>query len=209
MNILLLSGSHRGTKTTSNAILKYLEERLTNAGMHVSRGQVSGKVPDDDLYLRIAGCLENYDALVVCFPLYFDTLPHPLLSLFEAMAEQKGGFHNIDLFCIVHCGLPEWRHCENALAICREFAKQMGFDMKGEAIIPDTGAIEGGRIAGIRRIRVQLDALIRLIVSGETGTRRIARPSMPPRVFRILGNAIMKHFAKKNRADVFQKIYGI
>ena len=114
------------------------------------------------------------------------------------------------MFFIVHCGLPEYHHCENSLEICRQFSENMGFRLKGEVIIPDTGAVDGAPIKRKKRIKTVLDNLIDLMLHGKNGNtikRIIAKPYLNPFIFRILGNFIMKHFAKKNKANVFQKIY--
>lgn len=114
------------------------------------------------------------------------------------------------MISIVHSGLPEFSHCENSLRVCKQFAEYMGFHLIGEVIIPDTGAIEGTQIDRIKRISAVLDQIINVIrfeKKGDQIKRIIAKPSLPPYVFRIIGNIIMKYFAKKNKANVFQKGY--
>ena len=44
--ILLLSGSYRGNKTTSNSILKYLSQHIENKDYSIKQLKISSRVPE-------------------------------------------------------------------------------------------------------------------------------------------------------------------
>jgi len=209
-SILLLSGSHRGKKTTTNSILDYMEKKLSIYNITIFREQVPVVISNLQFVSRINEILQKCDTIVLCFPLYFDTLPYPLISALELLSNQSKNYNKIKMFSIVHCGLPKYVHCNNAVAVCKKFSENMGFNYSGSAIIPDTGAIDGSSIEKIKRIRSILNNSIDIlncyrIIDQEI--KLIGKPSMHPFLFRIFGNIIMKHFAKKNKVNVFQKGY--
>ena len=148
--------------------------------------------------------------MLICFPLYFDTLPYPLIALLEELQSHQELHGERRIIFIVHCGLPEVSHCQNALAICKQFAEFMNFIHIASVVIPDTGAIDGGTVEKNKRITGILDQITELINNPcETciAETLIAKPSMPPVIFRFFGNMIMKYFAGKNKVSVFQKGY--
>jgi hypothetical protein len=209
-SILLLTGSHRGKKTTTNSILDYLEEKLSIYNTTVFREQVPAIFSNLQFVSRINEILQKCDAIVLCFPLYFDTLPYPLISALELLSNQSKKYNGIKIFSIVHCGLPEAAHCNNALAVCKNFSENMGFNYSGSAIIPDTGAIDGSSVKKTKRITSILNKLIAILNSSSVIDQKIiliGKPSMHPFFFRVFGNIIMKHFARKNKTSVFQKGY--
>lgn len=209
-NILLLSGSHRGKKTTTNSILNYMEKILSKRNTNIFRDQVPFVNPDINFVSRINDLLQKCDAFVTCFPLYFDTLPYPLISFLELLSSRTRVNREIKMFTIVHCGLPEATHCHNALDVCKKFSEIMGFIFAGSLIIPDTGAIDGSPVENNKRIIQMLDKAINVLncpgITYHT-IEFISKPSMRPFFFRIIGNIIMKHFARKNKVNVFQKGY--
>ena len=72
--VLLVAGSHRCRKTTTNSILNYLENKLSISGITIFREQISSAVPDIKFVSRIDKILQKCETVVLCFPLYFDTL---------------------------------------------------------------------------------------------------------------------------------------
>jgi len=208
-SVLLLSGSHRSRKTTTNSILDYVENKLSLYNT-IFREQVPFTIPDMQFISRINEVLHKCDTIVLCFPLYFDTLPYPLISALELLNNQTKNNKKIKMFSIVHCGLPEAAHCYNAIDVCKCFSKNMGFIYSGSAILPDTGAIDGASVGKIRRIRSVLDKSIDILNYSDGAAHKnefIGKASMHPFLFRLFGNIIMKHFAKKNNVNVFQKGY--
>lgn len=210
-SVLLISGSHRGRKTTTNSILDYLEKKLILGDTSVSREQVPLNLHERSFLSGIKDDLRKPDTLVLCFPLYFDTLPSPLIAALESLSEQsKNGLKALKLFFILHCGLPEPTHCSGALAVCRCFSEEMGCAYGGSAVIPDTGAIDGASVERNKRVRSLLDAALDILQGSpekDHETNITGKPSMHPFFFRLFGNPIMKHFARKNKADIFQKAW--
>jgi hypothetical protein len=206
--VLLLSGSYRCRKTTTNSILDYVEDKLSISGISIFREQVSFVIPDMQFVTRTNDVLQKCNTIILCFPLYFDSLPYPLLSAFELLSNQSNKYNRIDMFSIVHCGLPEPAHCDNALTVCKIFSEKMGFNHAGCAIIPDTGAIDGSPIEKNKRIVSVLNKVIDVVTCYriiDNKVKFIGKPSMYPIFFRMFGNIIMKNFARKNNVSVFQK----
>lgn len=208
--VLLLSGSHRGKKTTTNAILDYVGLELSKKNIVIFREQVPSAHSNTQSISHINHLLLKCDTIVLCFPLYFDSLPFPLISTLETLVPHNQSVIGRKMLTIIHCGLPEANHCMDALAICKNFAEKMGLNYAGSVIIPDTGSIDGSPVNNCKRIRSILDELIMNISDiNNIGNdlELIGKPSMHPIFFRIFGNMIMKFFARKNKANIFQKAY--
>lgn len=88
---------------------------------------------------RTRAALESLDAadlVVLALPLYVDSLPAPVIASLEKSAAHRAGPAARQRFAaIANCGLPERVHNATALAICSEFARQIGFAWAGSLVL--------------------------------------------------------------------------
>jgi len=85
--------------------------------------------------------------IILAFPLYIDCLPAGVIKALELIADhrkskkdrKKQGFA-----IIINCGFPEAQQNNTAIAICKIFAREVGFAWRGALSLGMGGAI-GGR----------------------------------------------------------------
>jgi hypothetical protein len=215
--ILMLSGSHRGGKTTSNAIIDYLADKLLQADLEIVRERVSRQVPDAEMINRLIGQANQSDLFIVSFPLYIDTLPYPLIHVFETLFERRKELETgkTRMMTIVNFGLPEAHHGRNALSVCQRFAGKAGFMWDGGLSIPGAAEIDGAPLESLgsrtKNLRHSLDRLAEAIRLGQRvpkiAVQLAAKQAPSPWLFTIIGNYVMKKLARESGTDVYQRPY--
>ena len=157
---LLLVGSPKTKKSTSNSLGSYLVRQLALRGVEAETLQVYPTFSSAERTRAALAAVDAADLVVLAFPIYVDALPAPVVAALEAIAANRAGAapHG-RLVAIANCGFPEAAHNATALAICAEFARQAGFDwMGGLALGGGEGLVHGapleelgGRAAAIRQ----------------------------------------------------------
>jgi multimeric flavodoxin WrbA len=142
---LLLVGSPRGRKSTSQALGGYLFQKLDACGIQT---ETIPLYPALGSRLRIAALLEaidNHDLIVLAFPLYISALPGPVTRALELIGVHRAGKPRQQAFAaIVNSGLPEVVQNQTALAICAAFAHRTGLTwMGGLALGGGYGVVNG------------------------------------------------------------------
>ena len=194
---LLLVGSPRARKSTSNSLGEYLFERL---GAH--------SVQTETIYLhnvlhapeRIWGVLEAVDSadlVNLAFPVYVDSLPALVIESLEMIAAHRRDRETRrQLFtAIANCGFPEAQHCAAALAICETFARQARFAWMGSLMLGGGGMVGGmpldqggGKTVRIRKsLELAAESLIQNLVIPKAAQDSLAEPVIPPWAYRLLG----------------------
>ncbi|MEJ2677912.1 MAG: hypothetical protein P8174_02425 [Gemmatimonadota bacterium] len=117
---VLMVGSARAAGTsTSEALGHYLLERLQDPEarlLHVNR--LRGEMACQSLLrdVDLAGLV------VLCAPLYVDSLPYLVIRAFERIARHRAAAaarHTTRLVAIINCGFPEAHQTKTALDICQ------------------------------------------------------------------------------------------
>jgi hypothetical protein len=141
-----------------------------------------------------------------------DTLPYLATEALERIAASSpspvrgGGRGERSFLAIANCGFPEARHCDVALAICRQFAREAGFAWAGGLALGAGGAINGRPLAQAggmaRNVTAALDAAADALARGETLSPEIEaqmrQPLMPRGLYRLAGNAGWLMTARRN-----------
>jgi putative NADPH-quinone reductase len=144
-HVLLLVGSAKRPRSTSESLGTYLGERLGERRFEAetlllhralkSDASADKKHPCEELL----AAADRADVLVIAFPLYVDSLPYLVIQAMEHIARHRKDAHrqargkgkSQRLVAIVNCGFPEARQNDTALAICRQFAREAGFEWAG------------------------------------------------------------------------------
>ena len=204
---LLLVGSPRRGKSTSNSLGGYLFERLSERSIQT-----------DTIYvhtaMRSAGtsamvdAVDAADLVALAFPLYVDSLPAPVIGVLEQIAAHRQSREaRPQLFtAIANCGFPEAHHNTTALAICEVFAWQAGFEWAGslslgggEAVNGQPLAQAGGRTIRMRKsLEMAAEALARGQAIPTAAQDLIGKLIVPPWMYRMVGkrrwNKQAKHY---------------
>jgi len=141
--------------------------------------------------------LADADVLVVAAPLYVDALPYPaILALKAADAARHPGQPQQRIAGIINCGFPEPEHTRFAFASLRAFAHTTGGRFAGGLPIGGGEFIHGQDLEAVggmaAPLRAALDAAARALVAGGVippeVSRSLARPVMPPALYRAAGS---------------------
>ena len=147
VKVLLLVGSPKGSSSTSNSLGDYLISRLEHLGLTVGKEYIYKLVRKEDGQKKLLTKVEEAGTIILVFPLYIDCLPAGVIKALELIADhrkskkdrKKQGFA-----IIINCGFPESQQNNTAVAICKNFSREVGFEWKGTLSLGMGGAI-GGR----------------------------------------------------------------
>jgi NAD(P)H-dependent FMN reductase len=208
---VLLVGSPRTRKSTSNALGDYLLQQLAARGVSTETIQIYTTFGSSERARAALAAVAAADLVVLAFPLYVDSLPAPVIAALEAIAASRSGAapHG-QLVAIANCGFPEAIHTATALAICAEFAREAGLDwMGGLALGAGEGLVHGepldglgGRAAGMRQAltlaAVELAAGRPIPAAARD---QLARGVIPSWLYRLMGGYGWGQMAKQYGAE--------
>ena len=196
--VVLLVGSPRGPRSTSASLGQYLLDRLAEGGV---AGETFMAIPATASAANTGALLaavDQADLLVLTFPLYVDQLPAPLIAALEAIAAHRqslGEPHGCRVMAIGNSGFPEAAQIAAALAVCRRFAAEAGFDWAGGLALGGGAAIGGrplDKAGGVARGVIRaLDATATALANGEdipeSAVAAMARPLYPAAMMPLFG----------------------
>ena len=138
---LLLVGSPRTRKSSSNSLGSYLFEQLHAQSIQTETIYLHTVLRSPEKMKALHEAVDAADLVLLAFPLYVDSLPAPVIEALERIGAHREGQTTHKLFAaIANCGFPEAQHNATALAICETFARQAGFAWAGGLAL---GAGEG------------------------------------------------------------------
>lgn len=156
--------------------------------------------------------------IVLVSPLYVDTLPYPVVRLFEKMCiELRQVLCGKSFFAVGQCGFPDTTMLEPFLGSCRFFAEQAGMQWRGGlgygggsiingAHLEDLGK-KGGKI--ISAFALALDDVLseRTISSAAQDLLAVKIPALLLYPLAAFLNHKARKGAKKHRVDLTRKTY--
>jgi len=143
---LLLVGSPKTRKSTSNSLGSYLFEQLNARSIQTETIYLHTVVSSAVKMQALLDAIDAADLVTLAFPLYVDSLPAPVIDAFERIAEHRKGHdrtHRQLFAAIANCGFPEAYQCNTALVICESFARQAGFVWAGGMALGGGGMVRG------------------------------------------------------------------
>ena len=193
---VLLVGSPRKTKSTSLSLGRYLCLKLAQQSVQVDTFHLYGKKRDAEDQMLLFTTICEANLVVLAFPLYVDTLPAPVLGFLEQLSGFKKTFKSDKLpyfIAFVNCGFPEASHNENALAICSQFAQEVGFVWGGGIALGSGNGLGNKALQdwgkGTRNIRKALDLATTALSNGQAipklAREIAAKPKYPAFLFRF------------------------
>ena len=209
---LLLVGSAQRPRSTSESLGTYLCQRLQARGFQTETQLLHRVFRGAEAQAALLEAVTGADLLVLAFPLYVDALPALVVRTLETIAAQAPsgpGRSAQRLVAIANCGFPEAGHNNVALAICRQFAVQTGFQWAGSLSLGGGQAINGRPLAEVggmaRDITAALDRAADALAVGdpipELAHRLMARQPIPSRVYIWMGGWGWRLQARKNGAQ--------
>ena len=142
----LLVGSPRGPNSTSNSLGTFLLERLQQNGVTTEKAYVCQSLGSDENRAALLRLVDESDLIIFAFPLYVDCLHSKAIEALELIAEHEKTKHDgkKSFAVIANCGFSEAEQNNTAIAVCRIFAKEVGFNWAG-ALAMGGGEMVGGK----------------------------------------------------------------
>ncbi len=172
---LLLVGSPRGKKSTSNSISNYLEPLFQEKGLEPKLMVVRNQLLSDEKLSQMLDAIEDADILILTAPLYDDCQPAPVAKLMESIIIQQRKVEGKLFIPIINCGFPGSHNITAAaLPIYRRFAFKAGMKWGGSIAI-SAGEGFGGRygkqlneLGGMAiSTRVTLEKMVGILAEGK------------------------------------------
>ena len=196
---LLLVGSPKTRKSTSNSLGGYLFEQLSTQSIQTETIYPHTVLRSPEKMQALLDAVDAADLVTLAFPLYVDSLPAPVIEALERIAKhrQAGDPSQRQLFAaITNCGFPEVRHCNPALAICETFAHQAGFAWAGSLALGGGGMVNGMPLAEAGGktilIRKALELAAAALAQGQaipqTAREILEKPVIPDWAYRLMGD---------------------
>ena len=196
---LLLVGSPRTRKSTSNSLGTYLFERLNALDVQTETIYLHTVLRSPEKMKALLAAVDAADLVLLAFPLYVDSLPAPVIEALERIAAHRKGRTTRQLFAaIANCGFPEMEHNATALAICGTFARQAGFECAGEGMVHGIPLNElDGRAIPLRQaLDLAAEALATGAAIPAAAQDLLAKPFIPARLYHFLGRFGWRQQAK-------------
>ena len=204
---VLLVGSPRTKKSTSASLGGYLFEQLQARGVETQTIQIYTSLNSKERMQAMYAAIDNADLVVLAFPLYVDSLPAPVISALEKIAEhRKDKASPIRFAVIANCGFPEVNHNDTALAICSEFARQNGLAWMGSlALGGGEGLVHGtplnemdGRAIPLKKaLELAAEALANEENIPQSAQELLSKPIIPNWMYKLFGGFGWKQNAKQ------------
>jgi hypothetical protein len=212
VRVLLLVGSAKKPRSTSEVLGSYLIERMAEQGWETEALSVHRSLRSSDDIEKLLDAVDQCELLVLAFPLYIDSLPALLTRTLEMIAYRGGGqehTHQGRLVAIVNNGFPEAEQNEIALRICRRFASEAGFEWAGGLALGGGEAINGrplGEVKGMaRNVTSSLDLAAAALAQGEPvperAVRLMAKRLVWTRIYTWIGQRGWKRRAAEHGAE--------
>ncbi len=188
--VLLLIGSAKRPRSTSESLGSYLLERLRERGCATEELFLYRSLASEEGCKALLAATAQADVLILAFPLYVDSLPALVIRALENIAKHRQAADNLRkqrLLSIVNCGFPETHQNDTALAICRRFAREAGFEWAGGLALGGGEAIDGEPLSSVkllaRNVIRSLDLTAESLARGETVPQKavelMAKPLLP------------------------------
>jgi hypothetical protein len=202
-------------RSTSAVLGAYLMDRLGELGFACEALHLYRCVRSEDGRRGMLAAVREASLVVLSSPLFWDSLPAAVTRALELIAEDRRTnpmTRTQRLVAVVNSGFPEASQSETALGICCQFAREAGFEWAGGLALGGGGVIAGRRLEKIgRRVRsvVQaLDLTAAALADGQRvpppAVRLMARPLIPPFIYRIIGNVGWRRRAR--RFGVYERL---
>jgi multimeric flavodoxin WrbA len=210
---LLLVGSPKTRKSTSNSLGSYLFEQLQSLGIQTETIYLHTVLRSPAKMKALLEAVQTADLVTLAFPLYVDSLPAPVVEALERIAQHRQnqpGSHRQLFAAIANSGFPEARHNMIALAICEKFAQQAGFEWAGSlALGGGQGLIHGTPLSELdgrgNALKMALDMAAKALAQGHAiptlAQEYLAKPAIPGWLYRLVGGIGWRQQAKRYGAE--------
>jgi multimeric flavodoxin WrbA len=215
---LLLVGSPRTRKSTSNSLGGYLFEQLSKHNIQTETIYIHTTMYSADRTKAMLDAVDAADLVLLAFPLYVDSLPAPVMNALECIAAHRANQSPTkphQLFAAIsNCGFPEPNHNATALTICENFARLTNFNWVGSlALGAGEGMVHGmplneldGRVIPLKKaLDLSAESLAQGMAIPSEAKALLAKPFVPGWLYRAMGVYGWSQQAKQYHAEKISK----
>ncbi len=195
---LLLVGSPRGPKSTSDSLGNYLLDKMHECGVASKSVWIQQALKTEGGNCAMLTEIDAAGVVVLSSPLYIDSLPADVMKALEAISQGRSSAHRATpaFLAIVNSGFPESRHNDAALAICKRFCDESHMNWVGGLGLGGGASIDGRPLATaggmFRNVRASLDLAAEALARGETippeAVSLMSKKLGPSWLYMLLGN---------------------
>lgn len=197
--VLLLVGSAKQSRSTSESLGTCLVERLRDRGFEPRVLFLHKSLRADESREELLSEIDGADLLVLAFPLYVDALPYLVTKTLELAADRRAGKppgrKRQWMACIVNSGFPEAHQNDTAVGICRLFARKAGFEWAGGLALGGGGMIDGRPLQAlggrVRNVIRSLDLAAAALAEGKPAPQEaielMGKPGAPAWMYMLIG----------------------
>lgn len=143
-NALILNGSPRGKKSSSESLANYMKKLFETEGIESEIILILTQLNKEERIKEMVEKIKSADYVVLFAPLYDDCQPSFVTKTMEIIAEEKMNLSNKVFIPIINCGLPEPEQIsEGVIPIYNRFATTVGFKWGGSLAIGGGEGIQG------------------------------------------------------------------
>jgi len=199
VDFLLLSGSPRGTMSTSYSLLEYLKTQLQGLGKSCELATAHKILRNETDFDNFSNHLDGANYFIVTMPLYVDSLPSHVIDIFTRLLKKRSSDSSKGtpkFLAIVNSGFPEQHQNLLALNICQQFSQEANLDwiggipFGGGALVGGTPLDSSGRRG--KNARSAMEILARALYEDkeipEECISQINKLIIPKRMYMLMGN---------------------
>jgi hypothetical protein len=170
--VLLLVGSPKESKSTSDVVGSYLLKKFEEKGYQTEKSYANQLI-NLECKNALLEIIDETDFIILSSPLYIDCLPSQMIHALQVIKEhRKVNKRKCQrLIAISNSGFPEGKQNNTALEICRRFAIESGFEWLGGLPLGGGAGIDGKPLDrfGIysKRLLKSLDLSVEAFSNGE------------------------------------------
>lgn len=210
-NALLIVGSPKMERSTSNSIIEYLGTQLVEYGMNIER-MFTHRVDDASSLESLVSSVDSSDLVFLSAPLYVDSLPAPVIRVLQSITSHRTQCPESTkpLFgVVINSGFPEAHQSDCAIEICHLFAKRANLRWAGGIAFGGGGAISGVPVDHAqyvnRFLKPALDMTAVALFKGEPipqdAIRLAAKPFVSIRMYYIIASRGWKRAARHSGVE--------
>jgi len=198
---LLLIGSPKGPKSTSNSLGSFLIEKLEERGINTKKAYIYRMLNREEKQKELFTLIKESDLIILSFPLYVDSLPSPVIKAMELISNNHSNEKNHDyseksLVAISNSGFPESEQITIAMKICEQFSIEVGYRWLGGLKVGGGPFIHGKKLEERgKMVQHIIDGLIKAsddLIKGEKISDEVvdflSKPFISKRIYKLMGN---------------------
>ncbi len=205
-NLLLLIGSPKGDKSTSNSLGQYILDNINKDTFKTDKIFIPGELTKEKAKNELITRVNDADLIILSYPLYVDTPPAVVIKAFEFI-EDNLEIRPRKFIAIGNCGYPKASTIKDSQQICKNFAEQTGMDWLGGLSLGKGAIIMGKPLEKsgfmVNKVKKALNLTINALVKNEkipkTADEMMKLP-IPDWLYVFMVNNIMRYRAIKNGA---------